>query len=92
MALREFADGDGRRWMAWEVHPHVADALLLSIGSTSSADAVPRTGWLAFESDAPAERRRLRTFPPHWSELPDADLIQLCQAAEAAPIRRRLIE
>ena len=40
-------------------------------------------GWLAFQSGT--MRRRLVPVPPGWRDLPDEELLALCQRAAPAP-------
>jgi hypothetical protein len=47
-------------------------------------------GWLCFKSRA--EKRRLAPVPDGWTEMADADLERLCQAAKPTRSPRRLIE
>lgn len=92
MSMREFVDGDGRKWIVWEVYPQLAQS------SQPMADLpvlVPNTlksGWLAFECAGLQERRRLVPVPEGWHGLPDVDLDQLCRIAEAAERPKRLVE
>jgi hypothetical protein len=39
------------------------------------------SGWLTFESLS--EKRRLMPIPPHWDEMTQGDLRQLCERAKA---------
>ncbi|HVX38279.1 MAG TPA: hypothetical protein VHB25_01805 [Gemmatimonadaceae bacterium] len=75
---REITGRDGRRWTVFAVHPS---------GSTGRPSVRERfrDGWLAF--DCGNETRRVAPIPDGWQGLPDADLLALCLAAEAAPRR-----
>jgi hypothetical protein len=106
VAHREFTDGDGVRWQAWEVIPMTAErrAARERRGTTRKKterrtqqqlrvrmDEGMADGWLVFESAA--GKRRLHPVPPHWTERTDDELADLCASAEVAPRpTRRLVE
>lgn len=106
MALREFKDGDGRRWKVWDVYPKLAERRLRDVGPPPGSrerrrQSEPRSpvepgmteGWLAFEA-ANGERRRLAPIPggAAWNVATDDQLRTWCTLAKAAPPSRRLIE
>lgn len=81
MALREFTDERGRRWIVWDTYP--------TLGVTTSG-----AGWLAFEA-SDGERRRLLPIPEApegWANATDGELCTWCAMGEPAPPTRRLIE
>jgi hypothetical protein len=83
MALREFIDGDGVRWKAWDVtadqiHPRTR-------AEDYMHDLVD--GWLVFERTDGEEKRRLCPYPAAWEESSDEELLALWQEAEK--VRRR---
>jgi hypothetical protein len=74
MAYREFVDGDGVAWRAWETRP----------GSGANVRPALAAGWVSFESAD--ERRRLAPVPEGWDGLSDEDL--LGWLASASPTAR----
>ena len=86
MAVREFTDGNGREWRAWDVVPEDLNA------RTKDEDYLAQlyhTGWIVFETVAGGEdKRRLYPVPKGWSELPDAELVVLLSKAEVVPRRK----
>jgi hypothetical protein len=83
--IRDFLDADGRLWHVWEVPPEQL-----------SARARPGTyageyegGWLAFESQDNAERRRLPGYPREWRELTNDRIEGLCRDAQLVKRRTR---
>jgi hypothetical protein len=98
VAHREFVDGKGVVWQAWEVIPSSAERRTgggeRRFGARTSRDRREREqirahledgmahGWLVFES--PIEKRRLHPIPPRWSDCSDDELAELCRLAEAA--------
>lgn len=70
MPYREFTDGAGVAWRAWETRPH------------SAANVRPRyaDGWLTFECDS--ERRRLGPIPEAWIEADSRALASWLLQAE----------
>src|SRR2546423_14606919 len=104
MAHRTFRDERGREWDAWEVVPTAVERrmLLHASGAQVRTDrrrvhearvVVPRElqkGWIAFQSGA--ERKRLAPIPSGWSDMTDAELMQLLKQAERRSRARRLIE
>src|SRR5579872_3727791 len=107
MALREFTDSRGRRWMVWDVFPTLAERRHRNAGPPPGArerrrfyeqrprisEAMSR-GWLTFES-SDGERRRLAPIPDAvtgWHNADEDELRTWCAQAEPAPPARRLIE
>jgi hypothetical protein len=77
MALREFSDGQGRRWRVWDIRP---DQLH---GATRAEDYLQNMihGWLAFEPAGGGEKRRLSPIPPNWERAPDEELEEMLERA-----------
>jgi hypothetical protein len=87
MALREFADRRGVRWMVWDIRPGSTQMLL---AGTEYPAAYYRAGWLSFRSLWGTEQRRLSPIPSNWETCPDAELVQMLeQAVTAEPARSR---
>lgn len=76
MAYREFDDGDGRRWVAWDTYPQSE--------TLSRVRSDYARGWLSFECGA--ERRRHVPVPDGWEKLPASALATLL--AESTPVNR----
>ena len=72
MALRDFDDLAGTRWIVWDTIPEN------TIGLTDEY----RRGWLTFDSGT--DRCRLAPIPPKWAELPTDRLALLLRAARTA--------
>jgi hypothetical protein len=68
MAMREFVDAAGTRWLVWDTVPARAAGLGEFAG-----------GWLTFDDGA--ERRRLAPVPDGWAAFPDARLALLLRLA-----------
>jgi hypothetical protein len=86
MAVREFTDGAGRKWRAWEVKPEEIHP------ATKSEDYLADcyiTGWIVFETISSDEKRRLCPWPVDWVTRTDAQLRYLLDAAEVVPGQRR---
>jgi len=98
MAHREFTDGNGIEWQAWEVIPSTAERRSAGerrFGARDHGDRRTRhqtrvkledglaSGWLVFE--CAAGKRRLHPIPDGWSTLSDEALAAL---AHSAPERR----
>jgi hypothetical protein len=83
MALREFTDGDGVRWKAWDV---TADQIH---PKTKAEDYMHdlADGWLVFERGDGEEKRRLCPYPPAWEDSSDSELLALF--AQAERVQRR---
>lgn len=79
MAVREFIDEAGTRWLVWATHP------------TADAVAPPgyERGWLTFEAnDETKPLRRLAPVPIGWEHCSPTELAVLCRAATEATRRR----
>ena len=70
MAYREFTDGGGTQWRAWDTYP----------GSAANVRPGFESGWLGFESED--ERRRLAPVPPSWEEASDDELREMLARAQ----------
>jgi hypothetical protein len=81
--IRDFVDATGRLWHVWEVPAEQLSARARP--GTYAGDFVG--GWLAFESDDAAERRRLPGYPREWRELTNDRIEALCR--DAMPVTRR---
>jgi hypothetical protein len=62
MAYREFIDGGGVAWRAWDTYP----------GSAANVRPGFENGWLGFECES--ERRRLAPVPAGWERASDDEL------------------
>lgn len=71
MALREFVDAAGRRWLVWATVP---------VRTEAKGDF--RDGWLTFDDGS--ERRRLAPVPDAWEAFPDDRLSLLVRVARPA--------
>lgn len=95
MAYREFLDRHGTAWKAWAVIPRSAERRGEADRRLDSREQGERRtrhevriqmdddiarGWLAFESAE--QNRRLRPIPEGWEDLPDDELVALCERAE----------
>lgn len=82
MALRAFADDQGRAWQVWSVQASV---------SSRGVREDLRDGWLCFELVAGGERCRLpwTDVPPGWEQLSDEQLEALRRKATTEPPSRR---
>jgi hypothetical protein len=75
--LREFSDPEGKEWRVWEVRP----------GSSGRRINPERylgeyvRGWLAFECEPDALRKRLPNHPADWFVMADEELWQLLPSA-----------
>src|SRR5262252_2947956 len=72
MALREFDDQAGTRWLVWDTIP--ANTIGLTEGY--------RRGWLTFDNGT--DRCRLAPIPPDWTELSKERLALLLRVARTA--------
>jgi hypothetical protein len=70
MAYREFTDGGGTQWRAWDTYP----------GSAANVRPGFEGGWLGFESGD--ERRRLAPVPASWEEASDDELREMLSRAQ----------
>jgi len=85
MAVREFTDGSGREWRAWDVAP---DQLNPRTKDEDYLAQLYHTGWIVFETRSGDDKRRLYPIPKSWDELPDAELMVLLEKAERVPQRK----
>jgi hypothetical protein len=85
MAVREFSDGNGRSWRAWDVAP---DDLSPRTKDEDYLAQLYHTGWIVFETREGDDKRRLYPIPKGWNELPEAELTVLLQKAEVVPKRK----
>jgi hypothetical protein len=85
VAVREFTDSQGRNWRVWDVTP---ESIYPRTKEEDYLAAMYITGWLAFETGADDDRRRLYPVPRGWSDLPVAELEVLLQKAEHVPKRK----
>lgn len=77
--MREFRDGRGRDWRAWEVTPESIHP------QTKAEDYLSecfRGGWVVFETVDGRDKRRLCPPPYGWEERGEADLERLVERAE----------
>jgi hypothetical protein len=73
VGLISFTDSAGVGWRVWQVETPAARAHLM--------DPNFRSGWLVFEREDGAERRRLSQIPEDWTSLPPERLTLLCSVA-----------
>jgi hypothetical protein len=85
VAVREFTDGSGHEWRAWEVTP---DSINPRTKEEDFLAGLYYTGWIVFETKSEDDKRRLYPVPKGWSELPDAELEVLMEKAERVPKRK----
>lgn len=85
MAVRDFTDGSGARWRAWDVTP------TRIVPATKGEDylaAIYQTGWIVFESASGGEKRRLSMVPAGWGDASDEELRSLLARAEMVSAQR----
>ena len=80
MALREFNDATGNRWIVWDTKPDWQSALPKEM----------HAGWLTFECGA--TRKRLVPIPRDWEESSVERLRLFCLNAEQLGGPRRSIQ
>jgi hypothetical protein len=73
MAIKEFTDALGTRWVVWATVPAPGGVL-----------GTMREGWLTFESNY--ARRRLIPIPRDWEEVSNERMELMCRAA--VPVQR----
>ena len=100
MALREFADDDGRPWQVWESRPgrapsNSAQERYFEAGSAAAGDNPSRftpgrsDGWLTFRSGS--DKRRLSPIPDKWEQADERALRRYLAAADViAPTAGRV--
>jgi hypothetical protein len=84
LRVREFRDTTGQLWRAWPVTPGLARHSRTAERYLGEF----HKGWICFESLEGPARRRLPQQPAHWTELRDAELVELLERAITAPQRR----
>jgi hypothetical protein len=77
---RNVRAADGRDWRVFAVFPSSRRGRPV-VRDTFAA------GWLSFDSDD--ETRRLAPIPEKWGDLPDEEILKLCERAEPSARRRR---
>ena len=85
MAVREFTDGEGREWRAWDITPESIHP------QTKIEDYLAdcyQDGWVVFEALDGRDKRRVYPPPPNWDALPDGDLHRLLARAERIPLTK----
>ena len=85
LRVREFRDSSGQLWRAWPVTPGLARHSRTAERYLGEF----HKGWICFESLEGPARRRLPQQPSAWTELPDAELVQLLERAITAPQRKK---
>ena len=85
MAVREFRDGHGQLWRAWNIAP---DSIHPATKAEDYLVGCYELGWIVFERADGREKRRLCPYPEGWENLPDPDLLALMQRAEAVSARK----
>lgn len=73
--MRQFRDGEGVVWEAWEVSAASLHDLPEGFMEPELED-----GWLCFLSGH--EKRRLTAYPGGWQYLPEQTLAELCGRAQ----------
>jgi hypothetical protein len=81
--VREFRDGTGRAWRAWQVIPGLTRAS--ESGRRFLGDF--QDGWICFEGLNGTARRRLPRCQPGWENVSDDELQHLLAQAIDAPVR-----
>lgn len=85
MPVREFTDGSGREWRAWDIKPHEIHPV------TKAEDYLADcyiTGWIVFETLTGDEKRRLCPWPISWVNESEPGLRTLLSMAELVPPHR----
>jgi hypothetical protein len=85
MAVREFADAEGRIWRVWCILPESIHPVTRA--EDYLADCY-QLGWLVFETTTGDEKRRLCPFPQNWESADDATLTALLGQSERVRQRR----
>jgi len=84
LRVREFRDSNGQLWRAWPVTPGLARHSRTAERYLGDF----HKGWICFESLEGPARRRLPQQPSAWTELRDAELVELLAQAITAPQRK----
>lgn len=79
MALREFMDGYGQCWRAWDVTP---ESIYPETRSEDYLADCYRGGWIVFETTDGSQKRRLCPLPYAWERRSDPELERLLDLAE----------
>ena len=79
MALREFTDRSGSRWLVWDIRPEQMPAAIRAEDHLQNV----LNGWLAFETADGVEKRRLAPIPSRWESAGEAELQRFLERAEA---------
>ena len=85
MAVREFADEDGRAWRVWCILPESIHPVTRA--EDYLADCY-QLGWLVFETTSGDAKRRLCPFPSKWENADEQELRSLLAQSEAVRPRR----
>lgn len=85
MAVREFADGQGKAWRVWCILPEAIHPVTRA--EDYLADCY-QLGWLVFEATSGDEKRRLCPFPRDWEHADEQELRSLLGQSEAVRPRR----
>ena len=81
MALREFTDRSGNRWLVWDIRPEQMPAAIRAEDHLQNV----LNGWLAFETADGVEKRRLAPIPSRWESAGEPELQRLLERAD--PVR-----
>lgn len=100
MPHRRFRDTLLRQWEVWAVQPSKVERRAADVPVAHDRRRSPEfrvtlgeamaSGWLCFETKG--EKRRLAPIPDGWEDVPEPDLLSLCERADPAPAPRRLLE
>lgn len=85
MAVREFADEQGRAWRVWCILPESIHPVTRA--EDYLADCY-QLGWLVFEATTGDEKRRLCPFPRDWESADEPELRSLLAQSESVRPRR----
>lgn len=84
MAVREFADDQGRTWRVWCILPEAIHPVTRA--EDYLADCY-QLGWLVFETTTGDVKRRLCPYPKDWESADEQALRSML--AQSEPVRRR---
>ena len=85
MAVREFADEQGKAWRVWCILPEAIHPVTRA--EDYLADCY-QLGWLVFETTTSSEKRRLCPFPRDWETADEQTLRALLHQSEEVRPRR----
>src|SRR3954469_23009664 len=85
MAVREFVDGHGRDWRAWEIMPEAIHPVTRAEDYLSDCYTV---GWLVFESMSGDDKRRLCPYPKASAKANALQLSGMLVQSDKAPARK----